>query len=68
MENLSDMAVEAWGKNPEELFASIGMGMFSAITDIDKVDPKLKVDINLEEEPGGSYEDASHKLAAGVDL
>ncbi|MCG9479756.1 MAG: archease [Actinomycetia bacterium] len=58
VENLSDMAVEAWGENPEELFASIGTGMFSAITDIDKVNPKFKVDITLEEEPGGSYEDA----------
>lgn len=57
IENLSDVAVEAWGNSPEELFAYMGQGMFAVMTD-SRILARDSYKISIREDCGSSYEEA----------
>jgi len=44
----ADLGLRVWGKSLEELFTNAAEGMFSLITDIEKVMPKKRVAIEME--------------------
>lgn len=43
-----DVGIRAYGQNCEEAFINAGIGMYSLITDIEKVDEKQTVDIETK--------------------
>jgi SHS2 domain-containing protein len=50
IEHPSDMGLRFWGESLEELFANAGVGMFSLITEINRVKPAKHIDIKLSAE------------------
>ncbi len=46
----ADVAFRAYGKTLGELFASAGLALFEVMTDIRKVEPKVRKEIRLEAE------------------
>ena len=47
IEHPSDIGLRFRGENLEELFANAGLGMFSLITDISRVEPAQNINIEL---------------------
>lgn len=56
LEHLSDTGIRFYGKNPAELFENAALGMFSVISDLDRIKPLEKRVISLVS-PGSSMED-----------
>jgi SHS2 domain-containing protein len=56
IEHPSDIGLKFRGKSLEEIFANAGMGMFSLITEINRVKPARNIDIKLSAE-NSRYED-----------
>lgn len=48
LEHTADVALRAWGEDLEEAFAEIARGMFSVITDLDKVEPTGEYRLELK--------------------
>lgn len=48
IEHPSDVGIIAYGKTKEELFENAAFGMFSLMADLDKVSPKMKLEIKVE--------------------
>lgn len=48
VEHTADIGLTAYGKTLNELFENSAYGMFSQITDIEKVKPKDKVEVQVE--------------------
>ena len=50
LEHTADIYIEAWGQGLEEAFEEAAIAMFESITNLDKVEPKEKIEIGLEAE------------------
>ncbi|RLI06129.1 archease [Candidatus Bathyarchaeota archaeon] len=50
LEHVSDIYVEAYGENLEEAFENVALAMFEAMTELDKISPKLKREVMVEGE------------------
>ncbi|MCX8176422.1 MAG: archease [Candidatus Bathyarchaeota archaeon] len=50
IEHVSDVYVAAYGKTMEEAFENAALAMFQSMTDTDLVEPKIKVEVCVEEE------------------
>jgi len=48
VEHTADIGITVYGKTLEELFANLAYGMFAQITEIEKVNPKEKVEVQIE--------------------
>jgi len=48
VEHTADIGIQVYGKTLEELFENSAYGMFSQITDIEKVNPEEKVEVQVE--------------------
>lgn len=50
IEHTADIGLEASGANPSEAFSNIGLGMFHIMTDIEKIDSKKCLEVNVSAE------------------
>ncbi len=48
VEHTADIGITVYGKTLEELFENAAYGMFSQMTDIEKVNPEEKVEVQVE--------------------
>ena len=49
IDHTADVGIRAFGKNLEELFRNVAVGMFEMMTDLEKVAHKVRQEIRLEE-------------------
>lgn len=49
-EHTADVGIKAWGDNIEEAFSEAGRGLYSIMTDLDKVDYKIEETIKIKED------------------
>ncbi|MFP4051851.1 MAG: archease [Thermoplasmata archaeon] len=49
-EHTADVGINAWGPNIEEAFSEAGKGLYSIITDLDKVDCIIEEEIEIKED------------------
>ncbi|MFW6375704.1 MAG: archease [Thermoplasmatota archaeon] len=49
-EHTADVGIRAWGPNIEEAFSEAGKGLYSIMTDLDKVDCILEEEIAIKED------------------
>lgn len=49
-EHTADVGIRAWGNDIEEAFSEAGRGLYSIMTDLDKVDSSLEEEIEIKED------------------
>ena len=49
-EHTADVGIKAWGNNIEDAFSEAGRGLYSIMTDLNKVDSRLEEKIEIEED------------------
>ncbi len=48
LEHTADVKIKAYGNNLEETFTNVALGMFNHLTDIEKVKPVIKHELNIK--------------------
>ncbi len=48
IEHTADIGITVYGKTLKELFENAAYGMFSQMTDLEKVDPKEEIDVEIQ--------------------
>ena len=49
-EHTADVGIRAWGNDIEEAFSEAGRGLYSIMTDLDKLDSKIEETIKIKED------------------